>query len=149
MDSRPMHHQRINRHASRITDHSFHVCRYQRTLRRRLHVTVSTLTFLIFDDSFKQISAPEVGPKHIGDINLAVSNLPQQEIRDAHLTARPDQQVRIGKVLCEEAPLDVVLGYPGGVSAHSKALDCDLAACFDDFGTAAVVQGNREYHSAI
>jgi len=41
--------------------------------------------------------APEVGPQRFGKVDFRVRDLPEQEIADAHLAARANQQVRIGQ----------------------------------------------------
>src|SRR5262245_21587928 len=38
----------------------------------------------------------EVGPQRVGDVQLAVGDLPEIEVADAHLAAGADQQVRVG-----------------------------------------------------
>ena len=38
----------------------------------------------------------EVGPERLGDVQFRVGDLPEQEIADAHLAGRADQQIGIG-----------------------------------------------------
>ena len=47
---------------------------------------------------FLQGSRVKIGPKHIGEIQLCVRGLSQQEIADAGLASGSDQQLRIGQV---------------------------------------------------
>src|SRR5689334_17011592 len=55
--------------------------------RRRLDAAVPALALLIGDDGLEQIPPAEVGPEPLGDPDLGVRDLPQQEVADAHLAA--------------------------------------------------------------
>jgi len=35
---------------------------------------------LVIDHGFEQVNAPEIGPESFGDVDLAVSTLPEQEV---------------------------------------------------------------------
>src|SRR2546423_523375 len=82
--------------------------------RRRLDAAVPAVALLVGDDGFEQMAAAEVGPQRLGDPDFGVRNLPQQEIADAHLAARPNQQIGIrlaGRIQeLAEAPLVELLG---------------------------------------
>ena len=64
--------------------------------RRRLDAAVPAVALLVGDDGLEQVAAAEVGPERLGDPDLGVGDLPEQEVADAHLAARADQQVGIG-----------------------------------------------------
>ena len=51
---------------------------------------------LVLADRFEEVLAPEVGPQHVGEHELAVGQLPQQEVRDAVLARRADHEVGVG-----------------------------------------------------
>src|SRR5260370_41697901 len=53
------------------------------------------VALLVIQNSVQEIGSPEIGPQRIGDIQLRIGNLPQQEIADSHITGSPDQQVGI------------------------------------------------------
>src|SRR5690554_2763172 len=55
------------------------------------------LSVLIRYDGFKKIFLLEVRPQGGGEIQFAVSDLPQQEITDPLFPAGSDQKFRIGK----------------------------------------------------
>src|SRR3954468_138074 len=40
----------------------------------------------------------EIGPQKIEEQKLSISRLPQQEIGEADLTRRPDQQIELGQI---------------------------------------------------
>ena len=64
----------------------------------------------------QQIVAVEVGPQHIGAVELGVGDLPQQEVRDAQLARRADDQIGIGDVGGVELALEHLLGQFGQLS---------------------------------
>src|SRR5215208_3543851 len=45
-----------------------------------------------------ELFTAEVRPERLGEDELGVRDLPQEEVRDAELPRGPDQQVRIGQV---------------------------------------------------
>src|SRR5690606_20832225 len=49
-----------------------------------------------------ELRLPESGPEGLGDVELGVGDLPEEEVRHAHLAAGADQQVGIGKVVRAE-----------------------------------------------
>ena len=64
--------------------------------RRRLDAAVAALALLVVEDRLEQVPAAEVGPQRVGDPDLGVGDLPEQEVADAHLAAGADQQIGIG-----------------------------------------------------
>src|SRR5437867_13246031 len=63
--------------------------------RRRLDPAVAAVALLVRDNRVEQIAPAEIGPQRLGDPNLGVGDLPEEEVADAHLAARADQQIRI------------------------------------------------------
>jgi hypothetical protein len=56
---------------------------------------------LVLGDGGHEVVAAVVGPQGVGEQVLRVRALPQEEIRDAHLTGRADHQIgirRVGKI---------------------------------------------------
>ena len=68
----------------------------------RLSATLSTpeaaVALLVLDDGPQQVRSAEVGPQRRRHPELAVRDLPQQEVADSQLAARADEQVGIGNV---------------------------------------------------
>ena len=44
-----------------------------------------------------KLAAPEIRPESFGDVQFRVSNLPQEEVADAHLARRTNQQIGVGR----------------------------------------------------
>src|SRR6266850_782422 len=113
--------------------------------RRRLDAAVAAFALLVGDDSFQQIAAAEVGPQRLGDPDLGVGDLPQEEIAHAHLAAGPDQQIRIrlagGVEEFTEAPLVEIVGAHTGRDGAPRRVD--------DLGAPAIVQRDVEHHAGV
>jgi hypothetical protein len=69
----------------------------------------AALALLVVLDGLQQVDAAEVGPEAVGDEDLRVGDLPQQEVRDALLARGADDQVGVGHVPRVEVVGDVVL----------------------------------------
>src|SRR5262249_18088436 len=82
-------------------------------------------------DRAVEISGGEIGPEGREDDKLGVGDLPQQEVREAILAARPDQEVRVG--------------YAGGVERRGDARLVDRAGGEGAAGD-AVGQGPHRPH---
>src|SRR5258706_16221691 len=113
--------------------------------RRRLDAAVAAVALLVGDDRLEQIAAAEIGPERFGDPDLRVRDLPQQEVADAHLAARADQQIRIG-LPCRveelaEAPLVERLGAHAGRDRATRGVD--------DLRAPTVVQRDIEAHARV
>src|SRR5689334_23282351 len=73
------------------------------------HPTEASIATLIVHDRPIEIGCAEVRPQRRGDPQLRVSDLPQQEVRDPHLPAGADQQIRIRHAVGVERATDVGL----------------------------------------
>ena len=96
-------------------------------------------------DGLEQVLSAEVGPQHVGEHQLAVGQLPEQEVGDPELAGGADDQIRIGHVRLIEVPGDgplVDLGrrHPGGDQCPHG---------IDDLGPASVVEGEDERHTPV
>ena len=91
------------------------------------------------------MAAAEVGPERVGDPDLGVRDLPEQEVADAHLAARADQQIGIGLAggveELAEAPLVEIVGRDAGRDRAARGVD--------DLGAAAVVERDVEQHAGV
>src|SRR5271165_3087872 len=54
----------------------------------RPHPPVPALAALVLGDGLEEVLAPEVGPQDVGEHELRVGQLPQEEVRDAVLARR-------------------------------------------------------------
>src|SRR5581483_12435358 len=63
-----------------------------------LHRPEAAVAALELAHRFEEVLAPEVGPQHVGEHQLAVGQLPQQEVGDAELARRADHEVGVGHV---------------------------------------------------
>src|SRR5688500_11072657 len=66
--------------------------------------------FLELDDRLEHVPAAEVGEQGGGDVDLAVRELPEQEIGDAHFAAGADHQVHVRQAVGVQVAFDVCLG---------------------------------------
>ena len=86
------------------------------------------------------MASPEVGPEHVVEDQLAVGQLPEEEVGDAVLARCADDQVRVGLI-------GVVEVGPEGALADLVGRDAfghDLLDGIDDFGPAPVVERHGE-----
>ena len=90
---------------------------------------------------------PEIGPEDGRDPDLRVGDLPEQEIGDPHLAARPDEQVGVR----EATPC---IGRRANASSVrvigiGRSVPEDRLYGVDDLRPAAVVQGKGDRHPAV
>src|SRR5439155_4943331 len=113
--------------------------------RRRFDAAVSAIALLVSDHGFEQVTAAEIGPQRFGDPDLRVGNLPQQEVADAHLAARPDQQVGIGLAGGVEKIAEPPLVELVGRDAGRQRAPCRV----DNLRTTTVVERDVEPHPGV
>src|SRR5437660_12512869 len=89
--------------------------------------------------------AAEVGPQRLGDPDLGIRDLPEQEIADAHLAARTDQQIGIGLAAGVEEGAESLLVQI--VRRHARRDRAPRG--IDDLGASAIVQRDVELHAAV
>src|SRR5438094_520451 len=75
------------------------------------HPTEAAVAALVVGDGAIGIRGAEVGPERRRHPELGIGDLPQQEVRDAHLAARADEQVGIRQALGVERAADVRLRH--------------------------------------
>src|SRR2546426_1000847 len=75
------------------------------------HPTEAPVAALVVGDGAIEIRGAEVGPERRRHPELGIGDLPQQEVRDAHLAARADEQVGIRQALGVERAADVRLRH--------------------------------------
>src|SRR4029079_15815431 len=63
--------------------------------RRLFDAAIPSIALLIRENRLEEVLLAEVWPQRIGDPDFSVSNLPEEEVADPHLAARPYQQIRI------------------------------------------------------
>src|SRR5204862_6472993 len=62
---------------------------------RSIRATEAALASLERRHGLERVALPEIGPQRVGDPQLGVRELPEHEVREPHLAARPDQEIRI------------------------------------------------------
>src|SRR5512138_1097041 len=62
---------------------------------RRDYSSVAALALLEVEDRLEEVALAEVGPQRGSHPDLAVGDLPEQEVRDAHLPGRPNEKVGV------------------------------------------------------
>src|ERR1019366_9278915 len=106
----------------------------------RIHRTEAAHPALVLDHSLVEVPAPHVRPEDLGKDQLAVGDLPEQEVRDTGLTRRPDHQVRTGHVgVGDRAPHPLLAALPGGEPLAHQGPDGA-----DDLAPPAIVEGQRQ-----
>src|SRR5919204_842686 len=86
--------------------------------RRGLAAAEATPSARIVLERGAQIVAAEVGPELVDEHELGIRELPQEEVRDAQLPGRSDQQIGIGHLwLIEERSKAILVQQLGG-DAH-------------------------------
>src|SRR5439155_1275276 len=55
----------------------------------------ATLALLIESQRLEELALAEIRPERVGDVDLRVGDLPEEEVAEAHLAAGPDEQVGI------------------------------------------------------
>src|ERR1700685_676 len=100
-------------------------------------------------EGLEQFRATEVRPARLRDPELRVTDLPEQEIADAHLACRADHKVRVDHAGRVEMRCDQVLADVVGVRLTGLDLSRDLADGVDDFRTGAVVQRQAQSHAGV
>src|SRR5262245_33026955 len=60
------------------------------------HLPDAALAPLVVLQCLDELLLAEVGPERLGDVDLRIRPLPEEEIRHSHLAAGADQQIRVG-----------------------------------------------------
>src|SRR5664280_46032 len=77
---------------------------------------VPALALLELGERLEEVPGPEIGPEHGRHVDLGVRDLPEQVVRDAHLAARADEEIRVGHFLEALAEFQKRERRYGGVS---------------------------------
>src|SRR5665213_1070640 len=67
---------------------------------------VAAVAALVIGEGFEQMDAAKVGPEPVGDEDLGVGDLPEQEVRDALLAAGANDQIGVRHVRRVEGAAD-------------------------------------------
>src|SRR5688572_25549906 len=86
----------------------------------------------------------EIRPERLGEVELRVRELPEEEVADALLPAGADEQVRLGRIAHREVPGEVFLAqFP------ERALLRQPAERLEQVPAPAVVRGDRQGELAV
>src|SRR5437762_6551008 len=110
------------------------------------HAAVAPLALLEVEDRLEEVTLPEVGPERRRHPDLAVGDLPEEEVRHPHLSGSADQEVRIRQTRGREAGaerllVDLLRGQPSRGDVVRER-----AAGVHDLGPPAVVERDVERH---
>src|SRR5262245_39973012 len=96
-----------------------------------------------------EIARPEVRPEHGRYQELRVRDLPQEEVRDSHLTAGADQQIGVGHVGGVEGAAQLFLGDVLGLQLSGLDLAGQRAERVQELVAAAVVEGHQHSQPGV
>ncbi len=118
--------------------------------RRGAEAAEAAVAPLVFEDGLEEFGAAEVRPQGVGDVKFGVGDLPEEEVADAHFAGGADEEVGVGQA--------------GGIKARGERLFVQLERIegagvprfgnervhrVNQFGAAAVIDGEVEAHAAI
>src|SRR5262245_22595864 len=100
----------------------------------------TAFALLVVLDGVEKFRFAEIRPQRVGDVQLAVGDLPEKEVGDAHLAAGADEQVGIGKAGGAEMggergvvdALRIELSVARGARNAARGLDDVLPAAVAD-----------------
>jgi len=102
------------------------------------------------EEGFEETGTIEVGPEGFGDEDFGVGDLPEKEITDAHFAAGADEQIGIREIRGVEVARDFVFcDQRWGDRRRVMASGEDGVYGVDQFGAAAVVEGDGEDHARV
>src|SRR6266540_497624 len=110
---------------------------------------VTPFALLVVDDGLKEVSPAEVRPQHVGDPDLDVGDLPEEEVRDPELAARADQEVGVGLSGGVEVGGERRLVDLRRVPSVGQDVLQEPARRVGDLGPASVVEGDVEEEARV
>src|SRR5262245_37738352 len=108
------------------------------------HPAETARAALILGDGPVEIDLRKVRPEDRGDPQLRVGDLPQEEIRDPHLPAGPDEEIRIRHVSRVERLGDVLLADLLGIELARAHLAREGPHGIEQLVAAAVVERHQQ-----
>jgi hypothetical protein len=96
-----------------------------------------------------QFRFAEIRPKGVGDVDLGVGNLPEQEVADAQLAAGAHQQVGIRNTGRVKVIADLLLVDVGNVDGTGPDFTCDAAHGVHQLCAATVTQRQHQREAGI
>src|SRR5581483_10821252 len=93
----------------------------------------------------EQVLPPKIGPERRGGIVLAVGGLPQEEIADAHLTRRSNDQIGIWQI----SGIEIRGQQLFGDSLRAMPICDDLPDGIHQFGPSTVVKAYVQANTSI
>jgi hypothetical protein len=99
-------------------------------------------------DRIGQRRAVEVRPVFVGEVELGVRELPQQEIADALLAAGADEEIGLRRIGHRQVWRERFLGHVD-LAAFAHGLGDELLGRLQDVPAAAVVRGDRQRQARV
>src|SRR5262249_53133222 len=84
--------------------------------------TETTLALLEEVERLEVLPLAEVRPERVGDVDLGVGELPEEEVAESHLAARPDEEIGIGNAGGGKVPGHGAGGDPVGLQLSAADL---------------------------
>src|SRR3990172_11220927 len=110
---------------------------------------VAPFSALELADRLKQVVPAEIGPQGGHEEEVGVSRLPEEEIAQALLAARANEQVGIRKIGRRQLAAEQLLGDVVGPQTPLRHLAGEPLRGRDDLAPAAVIHGHGQGHAAI
>src|SRR5438477_10078086 len=102
-----------------------------------------------FVDRLLQVAFRKIGPQRLRKNEFGIGALPKEKIADALLAARPDQQIRIGKIRGKQVTGETLFVDSIGNKIPRQHLPRNRSNRGDDLRAAAVRQRDRQDDPAI
>src|SRR5438105_1851315 len=113
------------------------------------HAAEPSRPALEFENRFVERARGEVRPEVGGDPELGVRDLPQEEVRDPHLAARPDEEIGIGHVRRVQRATHVLLGDVRGIELSVLHVRRETPERVEELVPAAIVERHLELQPGV
>lgn len=100
-------------------------------------------------DRLAEVLLSKIRPVFLADIQLGVTDLPEQKIADSIFGGCTNHEIRIGHTPCHQCSGDGFLCDRFRGKTAFTCLSCKLLHGLTDFGPGAVVDGEAKSHSAV
>src|SRR5438309_4744353 len=109
----------------------------------------ATLALLEEVERLQVLTLAEVGPQRVRDVDLGVGELPEEEVAESHLAARPDEEIGIGNTGGGKVPGHRARGDVVGLQLTTAHPPRDGPRGPRDLFPAAVADGQDDRHAGV